>query len=73
MPDAALWAILFIAGVASGWINVLAGGGSILTVPVMVFLGLPGPVANGTDCVDVAGSPESWMRVREALFSDATA
>ncbi len=46
-------AILFAVGVASGWINVLAGGGSILSVPVMVFLGLPGPVANGTNRIGI--------------------
>lgn len=45
--------ILFAAGVASGWINVLAGGGSILSVPIMVFLGLPGPVANGTNRIGI--------------------
>jgi len=45
--------LLFAAGVASGWINVLAGGGSILAVPVMVFLGLPGPIANGTNRIGI--------------------
>ncbi|MEZ5502163.1 MAG: hypothetical protein R3E50_05730 [Halioglobus sp.] len=40
---------LFAVGVIGGGINVVAGGGSLLTVPVMVFLGLPGPVANGTN------------------------
>lgn len=53
MPDYAAWLILFVAGVASGWINVLAGGGSILSVPIMVFLGLPGPVANGTNRIGI--------------------
>ena len=50
-----LWKIglLFVTGVVSGWINVLAGGGSILSVPVMVFLGLPGPVANGTNRIGI--------------------
>ena len=50
-----LWklALLFFAGVAAGWINTLAGGGSILTVPVMVFLGMPGPVANGTNRIGI--------------------
>ncbi|WP_428409625.1 sulfite exporter TauE/SafE family protein [Hyphococcus sp.] len=53
--DVELWkaALLFAAGVASGWINTLAGGGSILTVPVMVFLGMPGPVANGTNRIGI--------------------
>ncbi len=46
-------AILALAGVAAGWINVLAGGGSILAVPVMVFVGLPGPVANGTNRIGI--------------------
>ena len=46
-------ALLFAAGAASGWINTLAGGGSILTVPVMVFLGMPGPVANGTNRIGI--------------------
>ena len=45
--------VLALAGVASGWINVLAGGGSLLTVPFMVFMGLPGPVANGTNRIAI--------------------
>lgn len=45
--------LLAAAGFASGWINVIAGGGSLLTVPVMVFMGLPGPVANGTNRVAI--------------------
>lgn len=46
-----LWQLLLLvlAGTAAGWINVLAGGGSLLTVPAMLFLGIPGPVANGTN------------------------
>ena len=46
-------AILFGAGVGCGWINVIAGGGSALTVPVMLFLGMPGPVANGTNRIAI--------------------
>ena len=53
--DVELWklGVLTLSGVAAGWINVMAGGGSILTVPVMVFLGLPGPVANGTNRIGI--------------------
>ena len=53
MPEPLLLALLFVAGVAGGWVNVLAGGGSLLTVPIMVFMGLPGPVANGTNRVAI--------------------
>ncbi|MEL6213051.1 MAG: sulfite exporter TauE/SafE family protein [Pseudomonadota bacterium] len=45
--------LLTLAGVGAGWINVLAGGGSLLSVPVMIFLGLPGPVANGTNRIAI--------------------
>jgi len=50
-----LWqaGVLALVGVAAGWINVMAGGGSLLTVPVMLFFGLPGPVANGTNRVAI--------------------
>jgi uncharacterized membrane protein YfcA len=49
--DLAVWemAVLILAGLAGGFINVMAGGGSVITVPVMIFLGIPGPIANGTN------------------------
>jgi uncharacterized protein len=45
----ALFAVGFVAAV----INVIAGGGSFLTLPVLIFLGLPAGVANGTNRVGV--------------------
>ncbi|MDG2047718.1 MAG: sulfite exporter TauE/SafE family protein [Halioglobus sp.] len=50
-----LWqaGLLVAVGMASGFLNVVAGGGSLLTVPVMVFMGLPGPVANGTNRIAI--------------------
>lgn len=50
-----LWqvALLVSVGVVAGFLNVMAGGGSLLTVPVMVFLGLPGAVANGTNRIAI--------------------
>ena len=47
------YAVLIAAGITGGAINVMAGGGSIITVPVMIFLGVPGPVANGTNRVAI--------------------
>lgn len=44
---------LFAAGLAAGVINVLAGGGSFLTLPILIFLGLPAGVANGTNRVGI--------------------
>ncbi len=34
-------------------VNTLAGGGSLLSVPLLVLLGLPGTVANGTNRIGV--------------------
>ena len=45
-------AILVITGICSGFISSMAAGGSLLTLPVLIFLGLDGPtVANGTNRV----------------------
>jgi uncharacterized membrane protein YfcA len=41
--------ILFSVGLISGVLNVIAGGGSSLTLPVLIFLGLETADANGTN------------------------
>ena len=45
--------LLAAAGVLSGALNVVAGGGSFLILPVLLFLGLPAALANGTNRVGV--------------------
>jgi uncharacterized membrane protein YfcA len=40
-------------GLLSGFINTLAGGGSLLTLPLLMFLGLPANVANGTNRISI--------------------
>ena len=45
--------MLTAVGIVAGFLNVMAGGGSLLSVPVMVFMGLPGPVANGTNRIAI--------------------
>lgn len=41
--------LLFLTGITAGFINVMAGGGSTLTLPVLIFLGLDSAIANGTN------------------------
>ncbi len=41
------------AGFGAGFINTLAGSGSLITLPLLIFLGLPANVANGTNRVGV--------------------
>ncbi len=45
--------LLFGVGSVAGVLNVVAGGGSFLTLPVLIFLGLPPTLANGTNRVGV--------------------
>ena len=44
---------VIVAGFACGFINTLAGSGSLITLPLLIFLGLPAPVANGTNRVAI--------------------
>lgn len=45
--------LLFVAGFFSAIINTIAGGGSFFTVPLLIFMGLPPTVANGTNRLGV--------------------
>jgi hypothetical protein len=57
-------ALLALGGAVAGVVNTLAGGGSLLTVPLLTLLGLPGPVANGTNRVGVlVGSAVATWRL----------
>jgi uncharacterized membrane protein YfcA len=48
-----LLAAVPVAGFIAGFINTLAGSGSLLTLPMLVLLGLPANVANATNRVGV--------------------
>jgi uncharacterized membrane protein YfcA len=43
--------LLTAAGICAGLINSVAGGGSFLTFPALVFLGVPSVIANATSTV----------------------
>ncbi|RIV41942.1 sulfite exporter TauE/SafE family protein [Flagellimonas pelagia] len=45
--------LLVAVGFAVGFINTVAGGGSLLSLPTLIFLGLPAAVANGTNRVAI--------------------
>ncbi|MCA1768680.1 MAG: sulfite exporter TauE/SafE family protein [Halomonas sp.] len=45
---------LLLIGAVAGFINVLSAGGSMLTLPLLMFLGLPPQAANGTNRVSIA-------------------
>ena len=45
--------LLVLAGLVGGFINTLAGGGSMLTLPALMMLGIPADIANATNRVGV--------------------
>lgn len=45
--------LILLVGIIAGFINVNAGGGSVLTLPALIFLGLPSAVANGTNRIAI--------------------
>ena len=48
--------LLVIGGLFAGAINTVAGGGSMLTVPLLVLAGVPGNAANGSNRVGILTS-----------------
>ncbi len=48
--------LLIIGGLFAGAINTVAGGGSMLTVPLLVLAGVPGNAANGSNRVGILTS-----------------
>ncbi len=45
--------LLFAVGLVAGFINVMAGGGSSLSLPTLIFLGLDSSLANGTNRIAI--------------------
>jgi len=45
--------IILVAGFISGFMNTVAGGGSLLTLPILIFMGLPPSIANATNRVAI--------------------
>lgn len=45
--------LLVVIGFIVGVINTLSGGGSTLTLPILIFLGLPSATANGTNRIAI--------------------
>ena len=48
-----IYPAVIAAGFGCGFINTLAGSGSLISLPVLIFLGLPANMANGTNRVGI--------------------
>ncbi len=45
--------LLVLAGIVAGWVNTVAGGGSMVAVPALMWFGLTADLANGTSRVAI--------------------
>ncbi|MGD2034014.1 MAG: sulfite exporter TauE/SafE family protein [Bacteroidales bacterium] len=61
-------------GFLAGFINTLAGGGSALSVPLLIFMGLPANVANGTNRIAILlqNAVATWSFAKEKVLDVKT-
>jgi uncharacterized membrane protein YfcA len=68
-----IWQYLLLAalGVAAGIVNVIAGGGTLLTLPAMILMGVDPQTANGTNRIAIlAQNLTAIASFRKRGFSD---
>jgi uncharacterized membrane protein YfcA len=71
MYDLLNFVYLFLAGVAASFINAMAGGGSLITLGIMMLLGIEPSVANGTNRIGVvAGTGSAALAFKTEKYSD---
>lgn len=71
MPEYLEVLILFGVGLLAGVINVMAGGGSSLTLPALIFIGLDSSLANGTNRIGILlQSITATLTYRKAKISE---
>lgn len=66
-----LWQIplLFLVGIVASFLNSLSGGGSTISLPILIYMGIPPVFANGTNRVAVlAGNVGSVLSLRKGGF-----
>jgi len=47
------YVVVFVAGFVAGAINSVAGGGTLISFPALIWVGLPSPIANATSTVAI--------------------
>lgn len=71
MHDWWLYPLLFGGGLVAGFVNVLAGAGSALTLPLLIFAGLSPAVANASNRIGILA--ENALASRHFLRKDLVA
>jgi uncharacterized membrane protein YfcA len=47
--------LLVVTGIIASFLNVTSGGGSLVSLPVLIFMGLPAPIANASNRLGIIG------------------
>ncbi|MGF1729556.1 sulfite exporter TauE/SafE family protein [Photobacterium kasasachensis] len=73
MIEPSMLIILGLVALAAGFIDAVAGGGGMLTVPALLSIGLPPHIALGTNklAATFASSTAAWTYYKKQLFSPA--
>lgn len=53
MQEYVPYLLLIALGFIAGFLNTIAGGGTLLTLPILIFMGLPAPLAQGTNRIAI--------------------
>jgi uncharacterized membrane protein YfcA len=64
--------VIIIAGILVGFINTLSGGGSVISLSLLLILGLPANIANGTNRISIFFQTLSSVTsfTRQKMFTD---
>ena len=64
--------LIIVAGILVGFINTLSGGGSVISLSLLVLLGLPADIANGTNRISIFFQTLSSVSsfTRQKMFSN---
>lgn len=69
--DPASFVIIFVVGFIAASFGTLVGGGSLLTIPALIFLGLPSNTAVATNRFGVIGIPiTGWYKFHKKKLID---
>jgi uncharacterized protein len=75
MTDPLHLLLLVGVGILAGFLNVMAGGGSTITLPLLIFMGMDGTLANGTNRVAIlmqnVSAVTSFRRQEHSRFSQS--
>jgi uncharacterized membrane protein YfcA len=69
-----IYPLFFVVGLLAGWVDSIAGGGGLIALPALLTLGLPVPLALGTNKLQSACGTvsASWHYARSGLVDIRT-